>query len=175
MHPAAYAAMQRMIDGITINRKHVLEVGAYDVNGSVRPLFQDAARYHGIDIRAGKGVDEVADILDYTPEKPYEIVISTEMLEHTAAPRKVLKKLMACVAPGGYLLLTCASAERAPHDCDGAPLGRKKEAYSRISADDLAAWFPDGWTVDIEHNARDGDLYVKAKAPTAAQAKQLSE
>jgi hypothetical protein len=37
----------------------VLEIGSRNVNGSVRDLFTGATLYHGIDIAAGAGVDEV--------------------------------------------------------------------------------------------------------------------
>ena len=38
----------------------VLEIGSLDINGSVRPLFEDAEYYLGIDMQEGPGVDLVA-------------------------------------------------------------------------------------------------------------------
>jgi len=54
-------------------RGKVLEVGSYDVNGSVRPLFKNRQRfpsYTGIDMREGPGVDMVgvASDLPFDPE-----------------------------------------------------------------------------------------------------------
>ena len=61
----------------------ILEVGSYDVNGSVRPLFSRAGSYVGVDFRPGPGVDLTmnAHCLKF-PDRSFDLVISTEMLEH---------------------------------------------------------------------------------------------
>jgi len=56
------AFVQRAVNEYPI-KGDVLEVGSYDVNGSVRPIFSDRERfphYTGVDMRAGPGVDRVA-------------------------------------------------------------------------------------------------------------------
>ena len=64
---------------------------------------------------AGSGVDEVDDADDWRPTRTYDVVISTEVLEHAPRWRDVLANAWAAVAPGGRLLMTCATDPRAPH------------------------------------------------------------
>ena len=47
----------------------------------------------------------VQDILAYHPSKPYDVVLSTEALEHIAEPGQFLKSLSSLVAPGGLVVL----------------------------------------------------------------------
>ena len=65
--------------------KRVLEVGSLDINGSVRPLFENC-NYTGIDLGEGRGVDVVAHVTDYhrLDDNEFDVVISTETLEHDA-------------------------------------------------------------------------------------------
>jgi hypothetical protein len=43
-----------------ISGAKVLEIGSYDVNGSLRSLFAKAGEYTGVDLKEGPGVDLVA-------------------------------------------------------------------------------------------------------------------
>jgi hypothetical protein len=55
----------------------VIEIGSYDINGSVRPIFQ-GKEYIGLDMQGTpgeNGVDWVGDALDYEPEKKVDCVV----------------------------------------------------------------------------------------------------
>lgn len=82
-----------------------LEVGSLDVNGSVRSLFGDP--YVGVDMRPGPGVDVVAtaDALPFD-DASFDVVVSTEMLEHDPSPWLSLAEMGRVLRPGGHLLLT---------------------------------------------------------------------
>jgi SAM-dependent methyltransferase len=142
----------------------VLEIGSLDVNGSVRPLFPHAARYHGIDIAPGPGVDEVADAADWRCDGAFDVVVSTEVLEHAPRWRDVLENAWAALVPGGRLLMTCATEPRPPHSAvDGWDV-REGEWYENVGVANLLAvvqaWRPKRWLVEV---ARDrGDLYLRA-------------
>jgi SAM-dependent methyltransferase len=88
----------------------VLEVGSYDVNGSVRPALEahGPTSYLGVDQSAGPGVDEVADVTELPGRYPdgFGLVVSTEMLEHVRDWREAMQALVELVAPGGLLALT---------------------------------------------------------------------
>jgi len=82
----------------------VLEVGAYNENGTARPLFpQDG--YLGIDIRAGPGVDMVADILE-SEFLNFGTVYACETLEHVLEPWRALEVMFSALRPGGLCLVT---------------------------------------------------------------------
>jgi len=84
----------------------VLEVGSYDVNGSVRPLFPEP--YTGMDMREGPGVDLVANVLEretFAPES-FATIITTETLEHVSEPAVAVENMASWLAPGGQLIVT---------------------------------------------------------------------
>jgi len=78
--------------------KRVLEVGSGYVNGSVRPLIERFMRpkeYIGIDIELGKYVDIVLpaeELVEYFGSESFDVVLSTETLEHVKDWRKVIIK-----------------------------------------------------------------------------------
>lgn len=92
----------------------VLDCGSLDINGNNRYLF-DGCQYTGIDIVAGRNVDVVTRIHEFSPGKTYKTVISTEMLEHDEYWRASLQNMFALTQPGGLLLLTAAGTGRPEH------------------------------------------------------------
>lgn len=152
MHDAAwvYVSWYRTDEPLS-----VLEAGSRDVNGSVRGLFPHA-RWVGVDIAPGPGVDVVADFADYQHPEPVDLVISTEVLEHTPRWRDVVAAAARNLKPEGRFVLTAASHGRAPHSAvDGGPVG-PDEHYENIDpptlADELARWFT---VVDVQVEGTD--------------------
>ena len=94
----------------------VLDCGSMDVNGNNRYLF-DNCTYIGIDMHPGKNVDIVCPIHEFKAE-PFDLVISTEMLEHDSTWKESLQNMETLLKPGGLLLVTCATKERAVHGLD---------------------------------------------------------
>lgn len=91
----------------------VLEVGSYNVNGSVRPLCP--IPYTGVDVQAGPGVDLVADASELPfQDESFATVISTEMLEHALDPVAALVEMVRVLRPGGCLVVT-ARGNGFPH------------------------------------------------------------
>ncbi len=84
----------------------VLEVGSYDENGTVRSLFA-GCDFVGVDMRDGPGVDQVATSHDLPfDDESFDIVVSTEMLEHDPFPWVSMAEMGRVLRPGGLLLLT---------------------------------------------------------------------
>jgi len=94
---------------------HVLEVGSYDVNGSIRPLFSFATTYTGIDLVEGPNVDYVAHGHEFGETNRYDIVISAEMFEHNPLWRETFINMIRVCRPGGVVLFTCATRMRQEH------------------------------------------------------------
>lgn len=89
---------------------HILEVGSYNVNGSVRTLF-DQTNYLGVDIVEGPGVDRVVrqdpfDSFWNGVTDGFDLVVSTEMLEHDRRPWRTLMNMCDALKDGGLLLVT---------------------------------------------------------------------
>jgi len=95
--------------------KRILECGSLDLNGSISNEFASCA-YTGVDVIAGKGVNVISKVheLDY-PDEHFDVVISTEMLEHDMFWRSSIPKMQRMVKPGGLLILTCAAPGRDEH------------------------------------------------------------
>lgn len=97
-----------------VRGRSVLEVGAFDVNGSARSLVTKLgpASYLGVDMQAGPGVDEICpaeQLISRFGENAFDIVLSTDMLEHVFDWRAVLHNLKGVVKPGGLLVVTTCS------------------------------------------------------------------
>ena len=96
------------------NNVRVLDIGSLDINGNNRYLFKNS-EYFGIDLIKGKNVNLVCPVYKYCKKDYYDIVISTEMLEHDMFAEKSLKAMIDCLRPGGLLLITAAYGERKEH------------------------------------------------------------
>jgi len=116
--------------------RRVLEVGSRDINGSPRDSFENC-EYIGCDWRAGPGVDVVGFAHELTfPDASFDVVISTETLEHDVHWRETLIAMRRMLKPGGLLLVTTAAFNRRPHELDCAVNGY----YRNLQREDLA-WF----------------------------------
>jgi SAM-dependent methyltransferase len=118
---AVLSFVQRVLDAKDVAGKAVLEVGAFDVNGSPRPHIEGLgpSHYVGVDISAGPGVDEVLDVRDLVDRfgvGSFDVVISVEMLEHVHDWRRAISQMKRVLRPGGVLLLTTRSRGFPHHD-----------------------------------------------------------
>lgn len=162
MHREAYQFVADQVAELTMEGRAVLELGSYNVNGSVRPLFAGCARYVGLDLRPGRDVDVVSAAADYDGAGAFAVVVCCEMLEHDPDPPATLASAWRALQPGGMLILTAASPLRAPHGCDGGQVG-PAEHYAGIGAVQLSQWL-EGWSdVQIMHTPSRGDLYATAR------------
>lgn len=121
-----HAAVMAWLEAVKAERPalfrgvRVLECGSYDINGSARPLFEDC-EYVGLDWRPGPGVDVVGLVHQYQPTTLFDVVISTEMLEHDPYWPGSLWQMTAALRLGGAMLLSWATPAREAHDVACAP------------------------------------------------------
>ena len=92
----------------------VLDIGSLDINGNNRFLFTNPD-YTGIDLGEGPNVDEVCKGHEHCSSIPYDVSISTECLEHDEWWKLTLANMWELTRPGGLILFTCASKNRAEH------------------------------------------------------------
>lgn len=141
----------------------VLEVGSMDVNGSLRPFVESLgpASYVGVDIAPGPSVDVVVDasgLVDRFGAESFDVVITTEMLEHIRDWQTVVSNLKRVVRPGGLLLVTTRSI--------GFPYHGYPYDFWRYEPEDMRAIFAD---FEIEALERDSDapgIFMLARKPT---------
>lgn len=91
----------------------VIDCGSYDINGSVKCLFEDSI-YIGVDIRQGKNVIIVSRVQDLKFCN-VDVVISAEMLEHSKDYKKDIIKMAEMVRMGGLLAISAAGEGRPVH------------------------------------------------------------
>lgn len=168
MHDAAYQWVKRAVELYEINNhapKVAIELGAYNVNGSVRDLFPTVERWIGVDVRPGPDVDVVMPAEEFVPNEPVDLVVCTEVLEHTPNWRAIVYQSFYMLREGGELIVTAAGPTRAPHGCNGGNVGA--EYYWNINEDDLAEAFKDAGFVHCEISVTlDGtDVYAVGGRP----------
>jgi SAM-dependent methyltransferase len=145
-----------------ITGKRVIEVGSMDVNGSLRSWIEQfgPASYVGVDLTEGPGVDEICDageLVDRFGRESFDLVISTEMLEHVRDWRRVVSNLKNLLAPGGVLLVTTRSAGFGYH---GFPYD-----FWRFGVDDFARIFSDTTVQSLAADPDDPGVFLKAVRP----------
>jgi SAM-dependent methyltransferase len=118
MAHAAQAEFCRSVKGRFpdyFRRQRVLDVGALDLNGNNKILFEGCA-YTGIDIGEGPNVDVVSVAHEYpAPSESFDVIISTECLEHDRHYPETLRNIVRMLRPGGLFLFTCATTGRSEH------------------------------------------------------------
>lgn len=88
----------------------VLEVGSYDVNGSMRSHFSLASGYVGVDLTPGPNVDHVGYGHEYEePDGSFDLAISGSCLEHDPHWQDTLANMVRLTKPGGVVAITFAS------------------------------------------------------------------
>lgn len=89
----------------------ILEVGSQDVNGTARTIL-NYKTYFGVDILPGKNVDEVMSVYDLENRlgrERYDVVVSTELLEHLEDWAEALYQIVSVCKSKGYIYLTTRS------------------------------------------------------------------
>ncbi len=163
MHVSVVVFLGSTLRPDEVRGRRVLEVGALDVNGSVRPVVENAfapAEYVGVDLEAGPGVDVVCpaeDLVDRFGPDRFDVVLGLEMLEHVRDWRAVIRQCKRVCAPGGVLLFTTRSK------------GFKYHAYPydfwRYEPEDMARIFGDCEILANAADPQDPGVFVKARKP----------
>jgi SAM-dependent methyltransferase len=153
----------RNVDCEEFNGKRVLEVGSKFVNGSVRPLIERFCKpkeYIGIDIEPGKYVDivlPVEKLLNVFGAESFNVVISTETLEHVLDWRTAVNNMKLVLKRGGYIYITTRSR--------GFPYHGYPYDYWRFETGDLIKIFRDFEIIRLERDWEAPGVFLKARKP----------
>jgi SAM-dependent methyltransferase len=146
----------------------IVEIGSYDINGTVRNYFPDCSRYVGIDLISGPGVDILASGHEFGISNDFDLAISCECFEHNPYWLETFLNMIRVVRPGGVVLFTCATLGRPEHgtlrtdessNIGGIATGwhyylnlTSKDFYRRINLEshfDFYSFFTVKWSHDL--------------------------
>jgi SAM-dependent methyltransferase len=117
-HPEQLGFFRAVVAANTslITSGRIIEIGSYDVNGTVREIFAGNKEYVGVDLTPGPGVDRVGFGHDVdAPDGSFDIAISGACFEHDPMWRETFANMVRLTRPGGLVAFTCASRGRPEH------------------------------------------------------------
>lgn len=140
MHPSVMQFFAGQARPDEFRGKVVLEVGSFNVNGGVRDdvMKMEPNSYIGTDMRHGPGVDMVVpadQLVDVFGAAAFDVVISTEMLEHAEDWRAAIYQMKNVLRSYGLIYLTARGPGFPLHDFPGD--------YWRFTVDHVRAIFAD--------------------------------
>lgn len=145
-----------------VQGKHVLELGSYDVNGSLRPIIErwGPGKYVGVDAQPGPGVDIVCRAEQLTKAlgaESFDLVISTGTIEHIRDWRSVISNIKAVCKRKGTILITTCTRDFPYH---GYPYD-----FWRYEVSDIAHLFSDCIIEALEMDRSAPMVFLKATKP----------
>lgn len=168
-HPQQQQFMESVRDRFPEKFKgvRVLDIGSLDINGNNRDLFTDY-EYVGIDIGEGRNVDVVSRGHEYTDERGFEFVISSECFEHDEYWVLTFTNGVRLLKEGGMFLFSCAAPGRPEHGTkrtspQDSPFTSQIENdyYRNLSEEDFQHFPLDEWFTEYEFKTMNDpcDLY----------------
>jgi SAM-dependent methyltransferase len=123
MHDTAFAFGRAFFEGyVTKPGAKILDVGALDINGTLRNCAPPSASYLGVDMAAGPGVDRVLDDPYALPfaDGAFDAVVSTSCFEHDPMFWLSFVEIVRVTKSGGHVYVNTPSngwVHRHPLDC----------------------------------------------------------
>jgi SAM-dependent methyltransferase len=152
----------RSLTSEEIRGKRIIEIGSKDVNGGLRSILEawGSQEYIGTDIVEGPGVDVICDgenLVARFGENSFDVVVSTEVLEHVRNWRKVISNMKRLCKPGGIVLITTRSI--------GFPYHSYPHDFWRFELADIREIFSDCEIRKLEKESTGLGVYAKVRKP----------
>lgn len=163
MHPEAYDWVRRHAGPAA----SVLDIGGRDINGSTRDLFPGST-WTVLDIQPGDNVDIAADAATWTPDRDYDVIVCTEVFEHTSSWPQICATAFKACKPGGTLILTMAGPGRPAHSAvDGGWQLHPGEYYRNVHPQRLRRVLDEAGFVElvIDQQLSPADVRAVARRP----------
>ena len=162
----------KIINQSEVTGKRILEVGSMDLNGSVRPTFEKYSpkQYWGVDMYPGPSVDQVCSVenlLNQFHKGSFDIVVTTEMLEHVKDWRTAIHNVKNLIMPGGILVLTTRSRGKLYH--------AYPNDFWRFEVEDMQNIFSDFEILALEKDPDSPGVFLKARKPMSFVERDLSD
>jgi len=169
---------KRTLNQKEIEGKKIIEVGSLNVNGSLRDTIikYNPANYIGIDIIQGPGVDVICkaeNMVKKFGKNSFDVVVSTELLEHVKDWRKVIHNIKNICKPDGIISITTRSYGYLFHEYPNDFWRYELEDMERIFSDcNIIILEKDNSNIISKRN-RPG-VFLKVKKPTNFIERNLS-
>ena len=172
MHCSVLDFAKRTLTRSEIKDKNILEVGSYNINGSLKQFIEQFGpnQYIGIDTEKGKDVDCICSadgIVDGFGKERFDMVISTETIEHVENWKGAIANIKNACKTGGIILITTRSR------------GYKYHAYPtdfwRYELEDIANIFSDCTIKKLERDIMSPGVLLKAQKPVDFVEKDLQD
>jgi SAM-dependent methyltransferase len=130
-HDSVKSYVEKWVTELDLSKRKVLDIGSYDVNGKNKDWF--TGEYIGLDFREGPNVDVVSNSWSIPyDDQSFEVIVSTEMLEHDEFPAATFKEIGRLLKPKGFVILTA----RGP----GYPEHEYPSDFNRFTPRDFRDW-----------------------------------
>lgn len=140
--------------------KKVLEIGSFNVNGTVRNLFNNCD-YIGLDIAEGNGVDVVCEGQKYNaPNNYFDTIISCECFEHNPFFIETIENAIRILKSKGLFLFTCATTGRPIHGTASLEKENKNKHKNWITMPNV---IKENWNNEYYQNVTIEDILTKIK------------
>jgi SAM-dependent methyltransferase len=164
MHQSVYDYLDYHAPKEIFQANNILEIGAYNVNGSPRGRFL-GSYYTGVDLRAGPGVDMVIDPNYHYPmwKDHFNLILCLETLEHDIRPWRTIRSIMLWLKPGGHAVITA----RGFNEKGASPYHDHPGDYWRFTPEGMAALLGDYLleVVDCRPDPHDPGVHATARKP----------
>ena len=167
----------QLVNQKDVTDKRIIDVGAYDVNGSLRAIFEkyNPEEYVGVDMQQGPGVDVVCnaeDIVKRFGENSFDYVVSANMLEHVMDWKTIISNMKKILRPGGCIFIATPSKPFPYHEYP--------YDFWRYETSDFEEIFSDFISVETRVGDDSSFLphslsYIVARKPENFQEKDLSD
>jgi SAM-dependent methyltransferase len=168
---AGFAFIERQLatapSGLTVVEVGSRQGGAHDVRPVVEARLP--ARYIGVDVIAGPGVDLIGSVEHLTATTGAgvaDMVVCAEVMEHVRDWRAAIAEMKLALRPGGRLLITTRSP--------GYPFHVSPFDYWRYTPEDAASLMADMEDLLVEIDTSAPGVFISACKPADFRAADLT-